>query len=237
MATYGEVIRTICLIPLGIAVVIGIGLALMLWGRNRLIRSIGVLLSSVLGSIIAWGASKVLFRSVMQQLVRHTPSEGDIYLIGQDITLNQLILIPLQDVGFYLVVILFFLAMLFFRRGNVVRIRTRGYTVDDLLFDWSLERFLNNRRPGAKLGGLVYRVVIVLSMLFALPVAGLIAYGMLWILLSVGMIVPIQGWIDRSILGSCILFALLFISINGVIALQDQNDSVEQQTRTVEPPE
>jgi hypothetical protein len=40
-------------------------------------------------------------------------------------------------------------------------------------------------------------------------------------LLSAGVTVPIQGWIIWSICGTCVLFALLFLFVNGVVALWD----------------
>jgi hypothetical protein len=211
----------VCLTPVGIAVCVGIGLVLMLWGRNRLIRSVGVLLSSMLGPVIAWGASRLLRLSLGQRLLGLTPSEGETFLIGQDITLDQLIWIPLQDAGFYLVILLFVLFMVF-RRGEVVHPISRGYTLDDLLFDWSLDQYLDNHRPEARLGGLAYQVVVWLSVLLALPVMGLIAYITLQVLLAAGITVPIKEWIDRSVISASILFELLFLFINSIVALQDE---------------
>jgi len=193
---------------------------MMLWGRNWLIRTVGALLSSVLGPVIAWGASKIMFLSVGQRLLRYAPSEGSTYIINQDITLNQLLWIPLQDAGFYLVVILFFLFVLFMR-GEVVRPVSRGYTWEDLVLDWSLDRFLDARRQEAKRGKLAYQVVIWTSVLLALPVMGLISYGTLQILLSKGVSVPIKQWMDITVFGTGVVLGLLFFLVNGAVALQD----------------
>jgi hypothetical protein len=72
------------------------------------------------------------------------------------------------------------------------------------------------------LGGLAYQVVVWLSVLLALPVMGLIAYITLQVLLAAGITVPIKEWIDRSVISASILFELLFLFINSIVALQDE---------------
>jgi len=172
---------------------------------------------------------------VFGELWRHTPSMEDTYLIGQDIALGELLWIPLQNAWFFVLAsAVLILGPLALERRTTERSSLRGPFLEELQEEllFSLDSLFDMGRlvdlpPGghrgqsARFGRLVFQVATGMSILFALPVMSVIAYGTLQILLASGRAFLIADWINWSVFGASVSFGILYLFINGMVALRE----------------
>lgn len=202
-------------ISAAVFIVIVVGVNLLLYGRNRFLRRIGALMGSVTGPYIIWLAEQILLIVMSRRLWQNTPSSGNMFVIGQDITLNQLLWIPLQDAGCYILILVVFIGIYLFRG------RKTSPDIELLYPNLPFDRWLDRDRRTGKRGWLVYQIMTATTILLALPVTGLVSYATLRILLAPWEKILIKTWIDRSTLGVGAIFALVYYAVNSIIALQD----------------
>lgn len=202
-------------VPLGIFIAIVVGINLLLYGRSRFLRRVGAVLSSVLGPCIVWGAEQILLLVMRGRLWMYEPSSGNTFIIDRDITLNQLLWIPLQDAGCYILLAAVALGLLVFFRHKTAS------QIESLYPGGAFARWLDFDRKTGKSGRVAYQVMVVLTVLLALPATGLGAYVTMYLLSMRGQAVLIKAWIDWTVFGVGTIFALVYYTVNSVIALQD----------------
>jgi hypothetical protein len=205
-----------CLPILSVVIVTVVGVLLLLYGRTRLLRRFGALLGSVPGPGLIWLAGRFLIFSVLDWISHHPPSQGDTLILGQDITLRELLWIPLQDAGFYLCfVLLLVYGILFGSRRASLRRETFGAGL-------SFDRWLDMGREDGKRGWWAYQVLTMVALVLALPVTGLASYGTMQVFRLSGQTKSVADWLNSSVLVAALIYALAYYIVNSAIALSDQ---------------
>ena len=208
----------ICLPIVGAIALTIVGVPLLLYGRTRFLRRIGALMGSVPGPCIIWLSGKVLLPCVNEWLRHHPPSYGDTHIFGQDITMRELLWIPLQDAGFYVLAAVILIGGLLFRPLRASSGR------ETFTSGVSFDRWLDTDRKTSKPGWLVYRIMTVVALVLALPVTGLASYVTMPIFLARGDRISIPVWIDLSVLVAGAIYTLVYYIVNSVIVVQDEDE-------------
>ncbi len=199
-------------VSVGVLMITVVGLNLLLYGRYPSLRRVGAVLSSALGPYIVWLAEQVLLLVMGKRLWLHTPGSGNTFIIGRDITLNDLLWIPLQDAGCYL-------GLAVIVAGMFVFVRYRASTEIESLYPFSMfGKWLDGERTSSRRGRVIYQVMVVLTLLLALPAVGLGSFVTLRVLLMGGHRVLIKTWIDWTVFSVGAVAALVYYLVNSLIA-------------------
>lgn len=227
-----------CPLIVGVVTLTAAGIVLVFYGRNRFLRSIGALLGSIPGLLLAWVSVWLTTLGADRQLWSHMPPDGEIWVIGQDITIGELIWVPLQNVGCYLIfpVLLMLVAFWLDRIGRRKKQHTFLVLLEEVLFGSPVARILEKSYHAAKIGCLVHQVLLGVSLVLMLPVTGALAYAILQFQLMDGQVHYIEDWMEATILGVSTVFGLAYFFTNEMIALrllepkaqQAQGKKVEQ---------
>lgn len=212
-----------CLIILACIALVILGPPLMFYGRNRLVRSIGAVISSIPAPLIAWVSVSFTIHNLGHQLWLHQPGPGDVYVVGENVTFRELLWVPLQDVGFC--IILPSLILLFAPWLDRLGRRRKEHTtlvdlLEELLFATPMKWLLEKPSRAAHVGQSLYISLLGATLLVVLPLTGLVGYLTLQLLLLDGALHPFKEWLDSMRVGVIAILSLIFLGMNVGIALR-----------------